>query len=122
MFLRLWTRAPRTRRTSCWVAVGAMVSFVAKGKPSQRALRALPKLQSIRLPGGASKFVSKGVKGRESLDPPQNIHVGGANTNVIERAKKSEYIEEPQHHSNDHNAIQDGLDRALHRNEAVDQP
>src|SRR5438445_8060139 len=51
MFLRLWTRAPRTRIDSCsgrtfeaaWV-----ISLVAKGKPRQRVSRSLPKLQIIR--------------------------------------------------------------------------
>ncbi len=33
-----------------------MISFVANGKPSQRVLRALPKLQSIRPPVNPSKF------------------------------------------------------------------
>jgi len=48
-FLRLCTRAPRMRKTSCCSRMGGMVSFVAKGKPRQRAFRTLPKLQSIRL-------------------------------------------------------------------------
>ena len=56
MFLRLWTRAPRTRSTSCCSMVGGMVSVVANGKPSQRAQRTLPKPQSIRLLREAGKF------------------------------------------------------------------
>src|SRR5215472_17547942 len=55
MFLRLWTRAPRTSKTSCWAASGAMGSMVAKGQPRQRAFRAVPKLQSIRLAAKAGK-------------------------------------------------------------------
>src|SRR6267143_5784684 len=51
MFLRLWTRAPRTWMDSCsgWKsALAWVISFVAKGKPRQRVSRALPKLQIIR--------------------------------------------------------------------------
>src|SRR5215469_3342017 len=55
-FLRLWTRAPRTRKTSCCSRTGAMISFVAKGKPRQCAFRTLPKLKSIRLRRSAGKL------------------------------------------------------------------
>src|ERR1700747_1552771 len=51
MFLRLWTRAPRTRMDSCsgrTFEVSRVISLVVKGKPRQRVLRALPKLQIIR--------------------------------------------------------------------------
>ena len=36
--------------------------------------------------------------------------------------KKSKHILKPQHYSDDHDGIQDGLDRSLHWYEAVDQP
>jgi len=36
--------------------------------------------------------------------------------------KKSKYVQKPQHHANDHDCIQDGLNRPLHRDIAVDQP
>src|SRR5258707_9294622 len=52
IFLRLWTRAPRTQMDSCsgrTSVVAWVISLVAKGKPRQRVLSALPKLQIIRL-------------------------------------------------------------------------
>src|SRR5258708_5493688 len=63
-FLRLCTRAPRMRNTSCCSRMGGMVSFVAKGKPRQRAFRTLPKLQSIRLQWDPSKSGLKVLKGK----------------------------------------------------------
>src|SRR5208283_4065561 len=66
MFLRLWTRAPRTRRTSCCWRVGAMVSFVAKGKLKQHAYRMLPKPQSIRLRLGCGKLADEGLLDAQS--------------------------------------------------------
>jgi hypothetical protein len=39
-----------------------------------------------------------------------------------ERMKKSKNVQKPQHHSDDHDRIQDRLDRSLHWYEAVDQP
>src|SRR5712692_109710 len=51
IFLRLWTRAPRTRMDSCsgkTSVVAWVISFVAKGKPRQRVSSSLPKLQIIR--------------------------------------------------------------------------
>src|SRR5260370_24488712 len=51
MFLRLWTRAPRTRMVSCseWTSVVSLViCLVAKGKPRQRVSSAQPKLEIIR--------------------------------------------------------------------------
>src|SRR6266851_7099563 len=52
IFLRLWTRAPRTRMDSCsgrTSVVAWVISFVAKGKPRQRVSSVQPKLQIIRL-------------------------------------------------------------------------
>src|ERR1700674_5964343 len=52
IFLRLWTRAPRTRMDSCSGGISVVawvISLVAKGKPRQRVSSALPKLQIIRL-------------------------------------------------------------------------
>jgi hypothetical protein len=39
--------------------------------------------------------------------------------NVVKQTKD---IQEPQDDSNDHNAVQDGLDGRLHRDEAIHQP
>jgi hypothetical protein len=36
--------------------------------------------------------------------------------------EKSEYVQEPQDHGDHYDAIQDRLDRPLHRDEAIDQP
>jgi|GEM_PF-5049702 len=36
--------------------------------------------------------------------------------------KKSKNIQKPQNHGNDHDCIQDGLNRSLHWYEAIDQP
>src|SRR5713226_2323052 len=58
IFLRLWTRAPRTRMDSCsgnTSVVAWVISLVAKGKPRQRVSSALPKLQIIRLLSKRSK-------------------------------------------------------------------
>src|SRR5260370_39436945 len=58
MFLRLWTRAPRTRMVSCSErisVVAGVISFVAKGKPRQRVSSAQPKLQIIRPPSKQGK-------------------------------------------------------------------
>src|ERR1700694_1628501 len=52
IFLRLWTRAPRTRMDSCSGGISVLawvISLVATGKPRQRVSSALPKLQIIRL-------------------------------------------------------------------------
>src|SRR5208283_869624 len=55
MFLRLWTRAPRTRRTSCCWRVGAMVSFVAKGSSVSRLFACCVNLKVYdSLDGGAN--------------------------------------------------------------------
>jgi hypothetical protein len=39
-----------------------------------------------------------------------------------ERMKDSKNVQEPQHNTNDHDCVQNGLDRSLHGYEAVDQP
>src|SRR5229473_6927870 len=52
MFLRLWTRAPRTWMVSCSgrkSMLAGVISLVAKGKPRQRVSNVLPKLEIIRL-------------------------------------------------------------------------
>jgi hypothetical protein len=36
--------------------------------------------------------------------------------------KQPKHIQKPDHHTDDHDRIQDGLDRSLHWYEAVDQP
>jgi hypothetical protein len=46
---------------------------------------------------------------------PPNVDAG-------ERMKESKNVQKPQRHANDHDCIQDGLDRSLHWYEAVDQP
>src|SRR2546425_741381 len=66
IFLRLWTRAPRTRIDSCsgrTSVVAWVISLVAKSKPRQRVSSALPKLQII-LP--LSKRGKRGVVGTTS--------------------------------------------------------
>src|SRR6266581_5626960 len=58
IFLRLWTRAPRTRMDSCsgrTSEVAWVISLVAKGKPRQRVWSPLPKLQIIRPPSKRGK-------------------------------------------------------------------
>jgi hypothetical protein len=39
-----------------------------------------------------------------------------------EGIKQSKHIEKPQDHRDDDNAVQDGLNRSLHRDETIDQP
>src|SRR5580692_2682394 len=39
-----------------------------------------------------------------------------------ERMEESKYIEQPYDHSDDHNPVEDRLDRSLHGDEAVNQP
>jgi hypothetical protein len=38
------------------------------------------------------------------------------------RVEQSKYVQKPQHHSDDHDAVQDRLNGGLHRNEPIDQP
>src|SRR5690242_13094832 len=50
-FLRLWTRAPRTRRVSCSgfeVSADAVIGLVANARPRQQISKPLPKPQIIR--------------------------------------------------------------------------
>src|ERR1700739_1184163 len=57
-FLRLWTRAPWTRRASgsgLEVSAEAVICLVAKGNPRHQVLELLPKLQIIRRLSTASK-------------------------------------------------------------------
>jgi hypothetical protein len=44
------------------------------------------------------------------------------NADMREGTKKSKHIEKPQDHGDDDNTVQDGLNRALHRYETIDQP
>jgi len=39
-----------------------------------------------------------------------------------ERVEQSKYVEEPQHHANDHDGVQDRLDTACHGDETIHQP
>lgn len=39
-----------------------------------------------------------------------------------EGMKQSKYIQEPQHHADDHDCVQDRLDAAGHGNETINQP
>jgi hypothetical protein len=41
---------------------------------------------------------------------------------IGEGMEQSKDIEEPQNHENDHESIQDRLNGARHRNEAIDEP
>src|SRR5262252_5937784 len=57
-FLRLWTRAPWTRKASCSgfeISAEAVICLVAKGNPRQRVSKLLPKLQIIRRVSKAGK-------------------------------------------------------------------
>jgi hypothetical protein len=45
-----------------------------------------------------------------------------ANADPGQRVKQSENIQQPQNHGNDNDAVQDGLDGALHGDEAIHQP
>src|SRR5208282_978956 len=57
MFFRLWTRAPRTRRTSCCWRVGAMVSFVAKGSSVSTSFSCCLNLKVYDSRGDAANWV-----------------------------------------------------------------
>jgi hypothetical protein len=45
-----------------------------------------------------------------------------ADADIGDVMKQSKHIQEPDDHTNDHDRIQDGLDRSLHWYETVDQP
>ena len=66
-FLRLWTRAPWTRKVSCSgckTSGGAVICFVAKEKPRQQVSKLLPKLQIIKPLSNRSKLrVAAGDQG-----------------------------------------------------------
>jgi hypothetical protein len=42
--------------------------------------------------------------------------------NPREGVEQSKYVEEPQHHANDDDGVQDGLNAACHGNETIHQP
>jgi hypothetical protein len=44
------------------------------------------------------------------------------NTDMREGTKQPKDIEKPQYYRDDNNAVQDGLNRSLHRYETIDQP
>jgi hypothetical protein len=44
------------------------------------------------------------------------------NADMGKGTKKPKYIQEPQHHNDHNNSIQNGLNRSLHGNESVNQP
>jgi hypothetical protein len=44
------------------------------------------------------------------------------NTELVKIGEKPKYSYEPKNYRNHHDGIQDSLDLALHRNEAVDKP
>jgi hypothetical protein len=46
----------------------------------------------------------------------------GPNVDMGEGVEKSENIQQPKHDGDDHHCIQDGFNRSLHGDEAVDQP
>src|SRR5690349_11916074 len=59
-FLRLWTRAPWTRKASSSgfeTSAEAVICLVAKGNPKQQVSQLLPKLQIIRRLSKVSKWV-----------------------------------------------------------------
>jgi hypothetical protein len=43
-----------------------------------------------------------------------------ANADMRKGTKKPKYIQEPQHHDDHNNGVQNGLNRSLHGNESVD--
>jgi hypothetical protein len=45
-----------------------------------------------------------------------------ANADSGQRMNETKNVQEPNHHTDHHNRVQDGLDRAGHRNEVVDEP
>jgi hypothetical protein len=45
-----------------------------------------------------------------------------ADTDIGDAMKQSKHIQKPKHHGDDHDCIQDGLNRSLHWYEAVDEP
>jgi hypothetical protein len=45
-----------------------------------------------------------------------------ANMDPGQRVKESENIQQPQNDGDNHDAVQDGLDRSLHGDEAIHQP
>jgi hypothetical protein len=45
-----------------------------------------------------------------------------ANTDLREGTKKPKNIQKPEYYANDDDSVQNGLNRPLHWNEAVDQP
>jgi len=45
-----------------------------------------------------------------------------ANVDTREGMKQSKYIQEPQHHADDHDGVQDRLDAAGHWDETIHQP
>ena len=52
---------------------------------------------------------------------PMAVHFS-TNVNAPEGMKQSKYIQEPQHHADDHDYVQDRLDAAGHGDETIDQP
>src|SRR3979409_1800145 len=88
MFLRLWTRAPRTRMDSCSGRISVVawvISLVAKGQLRQRVSSALPKLQIIRplskrgkrrICGANSRLLGEGDRAVSAFHFEVNRHMG----------------------------------------------
>jgi hypothetical protein len=45
-----------------------------------------------------------------------------ANVNVQERIQQTKHLQQPQYDGNDHNGVQDPLQRGLHRDVAIHKP
>lgn len=52
--------------------------------------------------------------------PARSLGVGDAE--LVKIVGQAENVEEPENHDDHHHGVQDRLNRALHRNEAVDEP
>jgi hypothetical protein len=59
---------------------------------------------------------------RKSLDAVSLRRPSRPNVDAGEGMKQPENIQQPQDNRNDHDAIQNGLDRSLHGDEAIYQP
>jgi hypothetical protein len=62
---------------------------------------------------------------QQNPNPNHRFHVYVTlipDADIGEAVKHSKHIQKPQHYDDDHDRIQDGLDRSLHGYESVDQP
>jgi hypothetical protein len=62
------------------------------------------------------------TRGSEFISLPFIQMCLSPNADTREGMKQSKYIQEPQHHADDHNRVQDRLDAACHGDETIHQP